>query len=157
MTIAKIKSENACERKSRWTLLPGILPMILLEAMAILAWAIWAFLSISYLAAGTASLSSKNPLIRFCHVSTRCIIGISRYCFAGVTIIIPINMTAMTPTIEISLRSCFHGTRPIIIIRKTTPNSNMAVEPFSGAINMNTIPVIHMIYLNAFGLAPSSS
>ena len=35
---SKIKSENACERKSRWTLLPGILPMILLEAMAILAW-----------------------------------------------------------------------------------------------------------------------
>ena len=33
----------------------------------------------------------------------------------------------------------------------------MAVERFSGAISRQTIPVIIRMYLNAFGLAPSSS
>ena len=157
MTMAKMKSENACDRKSRCTLLPGIFPMILLEAIAILACAIWASLSISYLAAGTASLSSKKPLMRFCQVSTRCIMGTLFSLCVGITITMPAKSITTTPTVPINLANCFQGTRPITIIKKTTPNSNAAVEPFSGAIRMKTTPVIHIIYLNAFGLALSSS
>ena len=42
-------------------------------------------------------------------------------------------------------------------MRNTTPASNAAVEPFSGAIRTKTIPIIHIMYLKALGLAPSSS
>ena len=69
----------------------------------------------------------------------------------------PTKSITTTPTVPINLANCFQGTRPITIIKKTTPNSNAAVEPFSGAIRMKTTPVIHIIYLNAFGLALSSS
>ena len=43
------------------------------------------------------------------------------------------------------------------IIKKTTPNSSAAVDRFSGAMSRQIIPVIIIIRLNAFGLAPSSS
>ena len=92
-------------------------------------------MSISYLAAGTASLSAKNPLIRFCHVSTRCIIGTSLSFSAGIAITTPMKRPSISTTAAANLVSCCHGTLPIIIIKNTTPNSNTAVEPFSGAIN----------------------
>ena len=49
------------------------------------------------------------------------------------------------------------ATRPMNIINTTTPNSSIAVERFSGAMSMHTSPVSIIIYLKAFGLAPSSS
>ena len=56
-----------------------------------------------------------------------------------------------------NINSFFIATRPMNIIRKTTPKSKAAVERFSGAISRQTTPVIIMIRLKAFGLAPSSS
>ena len=69
----------------------------------------------------------------------------------------PTKSITTTPNKTKKLTNYIHGTRPITIIKKTTPNYNAAVEPFSGAIRMKTTPVIHIIYLNAFGLALSSS
>ena len=70
------------------------------------------------------------------------------------------KVTAMTPTDvrpPINTNSFFAETRPMNIIRKTTPNSNAAVDKFSGAMSRQMTPVIIIILLNAFGWAPSSS
>ena len=134
--------------------LPGAFPTRLLVAMAIRAWAICASLSMSNFAAGTSSFSVKL-LIRLFHVSKRWRNGMfESFGIASrkTTPMIPTN-----PSEPIRNNNLRAATRPMNIIRNTTPNSNMAVERFSGAINRHTIPVRIIIYLNAFGLAPSSS
>ena len=151
--MAKIKSENAWLRKSRCTELPGPLPTTLLVATAIRAWAIWASLSISNLAAGT-SVSSVNFSIRARHVSKRCRNGKSLFLVSTRNATPMIATPAKAPA---NINSFFIATRPMNIIRKTTPKSKAAVERFSGAISRQTTPVIIMIRLKAFGLAPSSS
>ena len=56
-----------------------------------------------------------------------------------------------------NMANFLNATRPMNIINTTTPNNSIAVERFSGAISIHTSPVSIMIYLKAFGLAPSSS
>ena len=70
------------------------------------------------------------------------------------------KVTATMPTdarLPVSINRRFAETRPMNIIRKTTPNSNAAVDKFSGAMSRQITPVIIIIRLKAFGLAPSSS
>ena len=60
-----MKSEKACDRKSRSTELPGPLPTTFDEAMAMLAWAVWASLSRSMSSGRTSSLSRNFTMRAF--------------------------------------------------------------------------------------------
>ena len=42
----------------------------------------------------------------------------------------PTKKATITPAIPINLANCFQGTRPITIIKKTTPKSSAAVDVY---------------------------
>ena len=154
MMMAKMKSENAWLRKSRSTELPGILPMPLLEAMAMLACAICAFLSMSN------RFGSSSPsvcvLMRLIHVGKRWSPGSSATTFLGSTSAIATTLAPAKRQTPMSLPICTRETRPMNIIKMTTPKSSIAVEKFSGMMSRQMGAETYNIYLKARGSAPSS-
>ena len=173
-----MKSEKACDRKSRSTDCPGPLPMILLDTIAILACATWASLSKSY-SSGVISFLSRCFTIRFRQVTKRwntpppliTFVSVSPLLLTASTVCLEASWSApMLPSVNTIVRNIATrmttpptslpiwviGTRPMNIMRNMTAKSSAAVDRFSMPISPAMGMRIHKIYLKAFLSAPSS-
>ena len=112
----------------------------------------FSFFSLSFIATGIPSSVS-------CTSSVRCIFSLSVRLLSGAlpkARIEPIPSPTNKTQTDTSNPNCFKGTRPIIIIRKTTNDSIAAVERFSGAIGSIRNAPVMSTYFIAFGAAPSA-
>ena len=151
-----MKSLKACARKSRSTELPGPLPMIFDEAMAILAWATCASLSRSTCSGGIFLLLT-NFSIRFFHVvalwkippamppSSFSSVELVPWSTFSVRFFLGLSSLSSPPTAKQKMTAtaaksttmlaapphCLVGTLPMIIISQITRHSKTAVERFS--------------------------
>ena len=157
--------------------LPGPLPTMFDEAMAILACATCASLSRST-SLGVICLWLMNLSIRAFHVSNRwntfsttdlssgsflavicsvsCLPGCSSELSLPNVMIMPTSNATARSTTPISLPNCRMGTRPISIIMNMTMHSSIAVERFSSMMSGTIRAQTLSMKLKALGSAPLS-
>ena len=151
MIMAKMKSENAVTGNPVVHCLPASF-MMLLEGDSNIGVCIWASLSYIICWRRERLLCPQGSLLmRFCRVSTRCIMGLcSRFCVWAPTIIYAYKRIATTPTVPINLANCFrYQTRSPSL--KTTPNNSCGRTVFGNNQN-KTIPVIHIDIFKCFSV-----